>query len=110
MGQRLRFRARFGRHGLRTNWNGYAERTFLFTDVKLTEESNATVLAHIWFKDLKVLQGLGDLAPGDEIEFSARVDTTKKGYRGQREAAAFENPPRMAVTLSHPTKAIKLCE
>ena len=100
--QRMKFTGTFERFGQKTNYKGYPEKTVLLKDIK--DASGRIVTDLLWFSYLKQFQALGELQEGDVIEFHARVREYVKGYRGYREDAMFENPPRIDYRLSHPTR------
>lgn len=99
---RREFTGTFERFGRKTSYKGYPTVTVLLTDIK--DSSGKTVTDHLWFSYTKGFLALGDLREGDLIEFHARVREYVKGYRGYRDDAAMENPPRIDYRLSHPTQ------
>jgi len=103
---RTTFTATFKRYGKKTNYKGYPETTILLTDVKL---DGNTVADHVWFTMTKGFEKLGELKEGTVLQFDARVKRYVKGYKGFREDAFLENPPREDFKLSYPTK-IKVLE
>jgi len=109
LGQRRTFTAKFERHGLKTNWHGFSEKTYCFSDIAVVNDRNeVAVKDHQWFADLKCLSKLS-LSSGDRIQFDARVVTKKKGYRGFKAHVADDNPPRVVLHLGHPSKVKIVC-
>lgn len=102
--QRLRFKGNFERYGTKSNhYTGYLEKTVLLSNVFVVE-TNEPITNHIWLNLTKGLASLGELQPGDLIEFDARVKGYTKGYFGHNEEARLLNPPKRDYKLSHPTK------
>ena len=95
------FRAEFVRFGIKNGWTGDVP-TVLFKDV---EFEGRVVCDHVWFALGKQFGRLG-LKCGDIVEFSARVDTYIKGYRGYREDVY--KPVSKDWKLSRPTKMRKV--
>jgi hypothetical protein len=81
--RRLKFTASFGRYGSRADWNGYAEKTLLLTNVCFEDGSHAT--DHVWITETKECRSLGPFQPGQKLAFEARIGSYEKGYtyRGQ---------------------------
>jgi len=92
----------FERFGRKTNFKGYPTVTVLLMDIKDKDGKIAT--DHLWLGHTKQFQALGEMREGDIIQFHARVRQYVKGYRGYREDAQMENPPRLDYKLSHPTQ------
>lgn len=101
--RRLLFTGKFERFGQKTNWNGFIEKTVLLQDV--INSSGRIVADHIWFNYTKGFQSLGELNPGDLIEFEARVKQYIKGYVNHRE---YIDERTVDYKLSHPTKFRKV--
>lgn len=98
-GVRARFTARFTRYGTRRTYSGQPARTLLFRDIR--DEMGNLRTDHLWFRDIKAFQNLGELQGGEIIEFDARVTPYRKQYRG---LDSFERVPEIDYRLSHPTK------
>lgn len=79
---RKKFLGVYHREGKKTNWKGYPETTILLKDIK--DESGRIVTDHVWFALTKGFEELGQLSPGDVIEFEARVTEYRKGYVNKR--------------------------
>ena len=103
---RTRFAGTFERYGKKTGWKGREEKTVLLKNIIATD-SGESVTDHLWFNLTKGFEALGELQPGDVIEFEARVTTYKKGYWGYNEERRCENPPRTDYKLERPTRITK---
>lgn len=104
-GQRCRFRGSFVRYGTKPGWNVASEETILFSNV-IHVESGSVITEHLWFNLTKGFAALGELSPGDLVEFDARVKPYTKGYVNRRE---WIDNRKTDYKLSHPTK-IELAE
>lgn len=96
---RLSFVGEFQRFGVKTNYHGYSEKTVLLVNIKNTQHE--TVCDHLWFNFTKQFQTLGEIQPGQQISFDARVKKYVKGYINYRE---FIDNSSVDYKLSHPTK------
>ena len=100
--ERHTFTAEFVRFGVKNGWKGDVP-TVLFKDIKLGEKD---VCDHLWFTCGKQFDSLG-LQAGDRVEFSARVSSYVKGYKGRRDDI-WDKPIEKDWKLSFPTKIKKL--
>ena len=104
--QRNTFTGIFKRYGSKTNWHGYPEKTILLVDVR---DSNGKIITdHIWFKNNKGFESLGELKEGDRIRFDARVKDYVKGWHGGKAEMYGEKRYEEDYKLSCPTKVKKL--
>ena len=99
-GRRKKFRAVFSRLGKKVNYKGYAEDTILLTRV-VDVETNKVVADHVWFSYTKGFEEVGQLTPGANVEFEARVKEYTKGYVNRKYQI---NNKTSDYKLSHPTK------
>lgn len=103
-GKRGRFSGTVKRFGKKPAYKGPDLITLLLVDVR--DEADNEVTDHLWFVVRKQLKEL-NLQPGDKIEFTARVKSYIKGYRGRRED--FDLPPMSRdYKLSHGTQFKKV--
>lgn len=101
--QRLRFKAKVERFGIKPNYHGFPEKTILLTEVKFLE-NNRPATDHIWFTVGKTFEAL-NLKPGDSIEFDARIGEYVKGYVNHRE---YIDDREIDYKLTRPTKMAKV--
>jgi hypothetical protein len=103
-GKRGRFTATVKRFGSKPAYRGPNLITLLLVDVR--DEAGTVVTDHLWSVVRKQLKELS-LQPGDKIEFTARVKSYVKGYRGRREDYDL---PSVSVDykLSHGTQFKKV--
>lgn len=103
-GSRQRFRGTFVRYGTKPAWNSPVPLpTILLKDVQ-DAATGSVVTDHLWFNLTKGFAAL-DLAPGDLVEFDARVKPYQKG-RVNRWQGIDERTTD--YKLSHPTKIQKV--
>lgn len=96
---RTRFRGTFAREG-KKYFGIHETKTLLLTNV--TEVLTGKVVTdHLWLNWTQGFAALGPLAPGDVVEFDARVKSYEKGYFGYREDY---KPVETDYKLSHPTR------
>lgn len=74
--QRYTFVGTFMRIGLKS-YHSHYQLTMLLIDIKL---NNKLVTHHIWLNMTKALIKLGQLIPGNRIQFNARIKSYLKGY------------------------------
>jgi hypothetical protein len=98
-GVRAKFTGRFIRYGTRRTYTGQRDKTLLLREIK--DEMGNLRTDHLWFRNIKAFQYLGELQGGEIIEFYARVIPYKKYYRG---LDSFERVPEIDYKLSHPTR------
>jgi hypothetical protein len=105
-GKRGRFTGTVKRFGKKPAYKGAPLDTLLLVDLR--DEAGTEVTDHLWFVVRKQLKEL-NLQPGDKIEFTARVTTYIKGYRGRREDD-WDRHTAVSVDyrLSHPTQFKKV--
>jgi hypothetical protein len=96
---RTRFKGTFERYGIKTNWNGYPEKTILLKNISNSAGRNVT--DHLWFNLTKGFESLGELEAGDIVSFDARVSGYAKGYVNHREGM---DERQWDYKLSFPTK------
>lgn len=101
-GQRSTFLGTFERFGTKRGWAG-DEPTVLLRDIRTL--NGALICDHLWFNLTQQFAAL-TLAPGDIIQFDARVKEYEKGYKGRREDVYV--PIKRDYKLSHPTKVKKV--
>lgn len=101
--QRDLFRGTFKKYGLRSGYKGASTETILL--VSICDNNGKIISDHLWFNMTKGFEKLGNLRPGDIIQFEARVKKYRKGYVNRR---AGIDQSSFDYKLSHPTK-IKLC-
>ena len=96
------FTGRFERTGWKAGYKGPME-TVLLLDIRDAEGNPVT--DHLWFN---LTNGFRDanIEPGDEVQFSARVQSYVKGYFGRREDVWC--PIQNDYKLSYPSKVKKL--
>lgn len=102
-GERMTFRAKFGRYGEKPGYWGGTERTILLRQIQQVE-TGEVVTDHAWLSVGKQLADLGELGPGDVLEFDARVAPYEKGYRGRNITAQIDSPARSDFKLRNPTR------
>jgi hypothetical protein len=100
---RREFTCVFDRYGTVARYMGGVQRTLLFRDVTDCK-TGQVVTDHIWFTERKTWVALGELHPGERLRFQARVKSYDAGYRGHREDAGIENPPRIDYKLAWPSQ------
>jgi hypothetical protein len=102
-GNRKKFSAVFERLGKKVNFKGYSEETILLKNIT-DLETNVVLTDHVWFS---FTQGFikASLAPGDRVEFEARVKEYKKGYVNR---SLKINDSAIDYKLSNPTKIKRL--
>ena len=89
------------RFGLKNGWTGEVP-TVLLKDVRFGDK---VVCDHLWFTLGKQFGNL-DLQCGDLVEFTARVDSYEKGYKGYRDDVY--KPVSTDWKLTRPTKMRKV--
>jgi len=77
--------------------------TILLTDIK--DPTGKYMCDHIWCNMTKGFQALGELSPGDKIQFAGRVTPYVKGYYNYRKEEDYRE---LDYKLSRPTKIRKL--
>lgn len=105
-GIRATFIGVFVRYGTKPAYKGPPIKTLLFGPVR--DASGEVVTCHIWFTTCRAWEALGELEPGAEVQFDARVRAYWKGYQG-RDEFGDEGVRTKDYKLSHPTR-IKLRE
>jgi len=96
----------FKRYGTKSNWHGFPEKTILLINV---QDSNRKIVAdHLWFKNNKSFENLGELSEGDKIQFDARVKEYVKGYHGRKAEEYGEDTYEEDYKLNFPTKIQKI--
>lgn len=103
-GKRGKFSGTVARFGQKAAYKGAPIVTVLLRDVR--DEQGTQVTDHLWFTVRKQLRELG-LAPGDKVEFMARVMPYLKGYRGRREDDDLP-APGIDYGLRNPTQIKKV--
>lgn len=101
-GERTTFLGTFERSGTKRGWRG-DEPTVLLKDIRTL--AGDPICDHLWFNLTKQFQAL-EIAPGDAVQFDARVKEYEKGYKGRREDVYV--PIEIDYKLSHPTKVRKV--
>jgi hypothetical protein len=81
VGRRMNFRGVFQKTGTKHGWKGRIDTTVLLTDI--CDPEGHEICDHIWLNETKQFKSL-NLRAGDVVEFTARVDSYVKGYRGRR--------------------------
>lgn len=107
LGKRITVVGTFVRYGYKRGGDGGTIRTILFADI-VDPDDGSIYSDHGWFNLTADFAELGELQPGDTVQFSARVKRYVKGYRGQRRIERLDNPPATDYRLSHPTEVVKL--
>ena len=102
-GRRCRYRAEVVKFGIKHNYRDYPTQTILLTDVQFAE-SDIMATDHLWFTVGATLSRLM-LAPGDKIEFDARVGIYEKGYINPRK---YINERETDYKLKRPSRIVKL--
>lgn len=100
--ERTTFLGTFERRGTKRGWVG-DEPTILLRDIRTLD--GTPICDHLWFSLTKAFAAL-NLAPGDVVQFDARVKEYEKGYQGRREDVYV--PVERDYKLSHPTKVRKM--
>ena len=88
--RRAIFTGRFVRFGIKSDKNSYPISTVLLSEIR--DESGIYLCDHLWFNDTKDFYPL-DLVSGDTVQFYGRVETYKKGYRGNRDIDIMSKKP-----------------
>ena len=70
----------------------------------VTDCETGLVTDHIWVREGKKWAALGEIQPVEGLRFQARIKSYKVGYRGHREDAQSENPPRLDYKLAWPSR------
>lgn len=97
-GERLRFRARLVRFGMKASYRGPDIKTALLADV-IFVDTGERAAEHIWIAAGKWAH---EAREGDALEFDARVKRYSKGYMGRRLGALIERPASVDWRLSRP--------
>ena len=103
--KRERFRGTVERFGKKRCWYGDAP-TILLTNITRVISGN-TIADHLWFNETWRFHQ-ANLAVGDTVEFTARVEAYMKGYRGYDITRQIEQPLEVDYKLSRPTKIMKI--
>jgi len=103
---RKTFIGTFKRCGIKNNWHGFPEKTLLF--VNILDSNKKLVTDHIWFKNNKSFEKLGELIEGNVIQFDARVKSYIKGWHGRKAEEYGEERYEEDYKLSFPTKIKKV--
>ncbi len=101
-GERATFCGTFERFGSKRGWMG-DEPTLLLKDIRTPD--GTPICDHLWFNRTQQFAAL-DLAPGDVVQFDARVKAYEKGYKERRDDVYV--PIETDYKLSHPTKVQKV--
>ena len=75
------FTGKFVKFGIKSDRKGNPVSTVLLSEIR--DESGIYLCDHLWIEDAKDFYSL-DLAAGDIVQFYGRVESYKKGYRGNR--------------------------
>ena len=84
------FTGRFVKFGIKADRKGSPVSTVLLSEIR--DESGIYLCDHLWIEDAKDFYSL-DLAAGDIIQFYGRVESYKKGYRGNRYIDVMSKKP-----------------
>jgi hypothetical protein len=93
------FRGTFKKYGLKSGYKGASTETILL--VSVCDDNGKIISDHCWFNMTKGFADLGNLQPGDIIQFEARVKRYRKGYINRQ---AGIDQSSYDYKLSHPTK------
>lgn len=105
-GTRATYHATFVRRGKRPGWDGNDIHTLLFTEIR--DPDGSIVCDHLWFSLTEGWKALR-LAPGDQVQFDARVTPYEKGYQGRQDGMWLgECGTERDWRLSRPTQMSKL--
>ena len=104
-GQRLRFRARVARFGIRRARKGRVDKTILMVDVSFAD-SGAFATEHMWFDAGAWSKNMSE---GDVLEFDGRIAKYQKGYwGGERINGLIDREPKIDWRIGSPGGFVNL--
>ncbi len=84
------FTGKFVKFGIKSDRKGNPVSTVLLSEIR--DESGIYLCDHIWIDNAKGFYPL-DLIAGDTVQFYGKVESYKKGYRGNRHIDVMSKKP-----------------